>query len=165
MNNNVTNHRGILTTACSMNPTKEWSSTNTCKHDWFQKGPHFITEGCGCRLETTAKIKVFYYARVYPKPRRESRLMVLTLAIWACRLFLVLAISEMRLVKATLPVLNWFHISVEVMLSSTSISSRSLCDTTRSLWECRMLSSVNFDHESGKLRLLSIKKKHNFFFF
>lgn len=56
----------------------------------------------------------------------------------------------MRFVKATLTLLNWFHISLDVVFSRISISSLSLWEAARSLWECRMLSSVNLLHESGR---------------
>lgn len=59
----------------------------------------------------------------------------------------------MRLVKATLTLLNWFHMSLDVVLSRISISSLSLWEAARWLWEWRMLSSVNFDQESGRERL------------
>lgn len=74
----------------------------------------------------------------------------LTLARCVCRLFLASAVSDMRLVKATLTLLNWFHISLDVVFSRISISSLSLWEAARWLWECRMLSSVNLDHESGR---------------
>lgn len=45
--------------------------------------------------------------------------------------------------------LNWFHISPEVAFIRTSISSLSLWEAARSLWERRMLSSVNRDQDSG----------------
>lgn len=51
--------------------------------------------------------------------------------------------------KATLTQLNWFHISPEVAFIRTSISSLSLWEAARSLWERRMLSSVNRDQDSG----------------
>lgn len=75
---------------------------------------------------------------------------VMTLARCVCRLFLASAVSDMRFVKATLTLLNWFHISLDVVFSRISISSLSLWEAARSLWECRMLSSVNLDHESGR---------------
>lgn len=75
---------------------------------------------------------------------------MMTLARCVCKLFLASAVSDMRLVKATLTLLNWFHISLEVVFSRISISSLSLWEVARSLWECRMLSSVNLDHESGR---------------
>lgn len=74
----------------------------------------------------------------------------MTLARCVCKLFLASPVSDMRLVKATLTLLNWFHISLEVAFSRISISSLSLWEAARSLWECRMLSSVNLDHESGR---------------
>lgn len=49
-----------------------------------------------------------------------------------------------------LTLLNWFHISLDVVFSRISISSLSLWEEARWLWECRMLSSVNLDHESGR---------------
>lgn len=73
-----------------------------------------------------------------------------TLARWVCRLFLASAVSEIRLEKSMLTLLNWFHISLDVVFSRISISSLSLWEEARWLWECRMLSSVNFDHESGR---------------
>lgn len=73
-----------------------------------------------------------------------------TLARCVCRLFLASAVSDMRFEKAMLTLLNWFHISLDVEFSRISISSLSLREAARSLWECRMLSSVNLDHESGR---------------
>lgn len=73
-----------------------------------------------------------------------------TFARCACKLLLASVVSEMRFVKATLTLLNWFHISLDVVFSKISISSRSLWEVARSLWERSMLSSVNLDHESGR---------------
>lgn len=83
----------------------------------------------------------------------------MTLARCVCKLFLASPVSDMRLVKATLTLLNWFHISLEVAFSRISISSLSLWEAARSLWECRMLSSVNLDHESGR-EILTEKQMH-----
>lgn len=73
-----------------------------------------------------------------------------TFARCVCRLFLASAVSDMRFVKAMLTLLNWFHMSLDVVFSRISISSLSLWEAARSLWESRMLSSVNLDHESGR---------------
>lgn len=51
--------------------------------------------------------------------------------------------------KATFTLLNWFHISPQVVFIRISISSLSFWEAARSLCERRMLSSVNRDHESG----------------
>lgn len=75
---------------------------------------------------------------------------VITFAKCVCRLFLASEVSDMRPVKATLTLLNWFHISLDVAFSRTSISSLSLWEAARVLWDSRMLSSVNLDHESGR---------------
>lgn len=81
-----------------------------------------------------------------------------TLARCVCRLFLASAVSDMRFEKAMLTPLNWFHISLDEVFSRISISSLSLWEAARSLWECRMLSSVNLDHESGRERLTEGKE-------
>lgn len=86
---------------------------------------------------------------------------LVTLARCVCSLFLALVGSDIPLVKATLTVLNWFHISLDVVFSRISILSRSLWDTARWLWEWRMLSSVNLDHESGRERLVKMENKYN----
>lgn len=51
--------------------------------------------------------------------------------------------------KATLTLLNWFHISPQVVFMRISIWSLSFWEAERSLCEHRMLSSVNLDHDSG----------------
>lgn len=73
----------------------------------------------------------------------------LTFARWDCRLFLASVVSDIRLEKHTFTLLNWFHISLQVALMSTSISSLSRLEEARWLCECRMLSSENLDHDSG----------------
>lgn len=95
-----------------------------------------------CFLISELKLK----SKIVRKPRGK----VMTLARWVCRLFLASAVSDIRPVKATLTLLNWFHISLDVVFSRISISSLSLWDAARSLWDRRMLSSVNLDHESGR---------------
>lgn len=64
-----------------------------------------------------------------------SREPLVTLARCVCSLFLALVVSDIQLVKATLTVLNWFHISLDVAFSRISISSRSLWDTAHWHWE------------------------------
>lgn len=86
----------------------------------------------------------------------------MTLARCVCRLFLASAVSDMRFVKAMLTLLNWFHISLDVVFSRISISSLSLWEVARSLWECRMLSSVYLDQESGKESLTGGRERHTF---
>ena len=72
-----------------------------------------------------------------------------TLARCVWRLLLASAVSEVRLEKATLTLLNWFHISPLVVVMRISISSLSLWEAARSLCERRTLSSVNLDQDSG----------------
>lgn len=55
----------------------------------------------------------------------------------------------MRLVKAKFTLLNWFHISLAVTIRRFSMSSLSLEEAALSLWERRILSSVNLAHDSG----------------
>lgn len=55
-------------------------------------------------------------------------------------------------------VLNWFHISPQVVFMRISISSLSFWEAARSLCERRMLSSVNLDHDSGSESLEERKK-------
>ena len=55
----------------------------------------------------------------------------------------------MRLVKAKFTLLNWFHISLAVTTRRFSMSSLSLVEAALSLWERRILSSVNLAHDSG----------------
>lgn len=76
--------------------------------------------------------------------------MTLTFARCDCRLFFASVVSDMRLEKHTLTPLNWFHISLDVVLISTSISSLSRWEAARWLCECKMLSSENLDHDSGR---------------
>lgn len=65
----------------------------------------------------------------------------------------------MRLEKDTLTLVNWFHISLDVVLIRISISSLSLWEAARSLCECRMLSSVNLVHDSGRESLEKERSK------
>lgn len=76
--------------------------------------------------------------------------MTLTFARCDCRLFFASVVSDMRLEKHMLTPLNWFHISLDVVLISTSISSLSRWEAARWLCECKMLSSENLDHDSGR---------------
>lgn len=64
-------------------------------------------------------------------------------------LLLALAISVMRLVKASLTLLNWRHISSAVPIRRLSVLARSLAEAARALCERKMLLSVNLAHVSG----------------
>ena len=93
---------------------------------------------------------IVWYELKLCKPPPKKKKTVDTFARCVCRLFLASAVSDMRLVKAMLTLLNWFHMSLDVVFSRISISSLSLWEAARSPWESRMLSSVNLDHESGR---------------
>lgn len=82
----------------------------------------------------------------------------LTFARCTCRLFLASVVSDMRLEKHTLTLLNWFHISLQVALMSTSISSLSRWEEARWFCECRMLSSENLDQDSGRESLDGVRE-------
>lgn len=72
-----------------------------------------------------------------------------TLARCVWILLLALAISVMRLVKASLTLLNWRHISSAVPMRRLSVLARSLAEAARALCERKMLLSVNLAHVSG----------------
>lgn len=73
----------------------------------------------------------------------------LTFAKWIWILFLASAVSAIRLVKAKFTLLKWFHISLAVTTKRFWMSSLSLVEAARSLWEWRILSSVNLAQDSG----------------
>lgn len=84
------------------------------------------------------------------KITRSCQLSVnLTLASCAWSLFFASATSAIRLLKAKLVLMKWFHISSDVLSSLTSASSRSLAELALACWEHLILSSLNLAHVAG----------------